>query len=120
MNGVQGWIGVDLDSTLAYYDEWRGVDHIGLPVPLMVERVRRWIAQGREVRIFTARVSTDVFEDRARVIHAIKAWCITHIGYELPVTNVKDFAMVECWDDRAVTVEANTGRQLAPSSRGLA
>jgi len=28
-------------------------------------------------------------------------------------------AMVEVWDDRAVTVEANPGRPLAPSSRGL-
>lgn len=28
-----GWIGVDLDGTLAIYDVWRGANHIGEPVP---------------------------------------------------------------------------------------
>jgi len=36
------WIGVDLDGTLAVYDGWRGPEHIGPPVPAMVERVKRW------------------------------------------------------------------------------
>jgi hypothetical protein len=53
---TQGWIGVDLDGTMAYYDGWKGADHIGEPIPAMVERVKRWLAEGREVRIFTARV----------------------------------------------------------------
>lgn len=35
---IAGWIGVDLDGTLAKYDQWRGVQHIGDPVPLMVDR----------------------------------------------------------------------------------
>lgn len=43
---MQGWIGVDLDGTLAEYDEWRGIDHIGTPIEPMAARVRRWIAQG--------------------------------------------------------------------------
>lgn len=33
---ASGWIGVDLDGTLAVYDEWRGVSHIGAPVPAML------------------------------------------------------------------------------------
>lgn len=57
MSSKKGWIGVDLDGTLAHYDEWRGVSHVGEPVPLMLERVRRWLGEGREVRILTARVS---------------------------------------------------------------
>jgi hypothetical protein len=52
----QGWIGVDLDGTLAYYDHWRGAEHIGEPIPAMLERVKRWLADGKDVRIFTARV----------------------------------------------------------------
>ena len=35
---MSGWIGVDLDGTLATYEEWRGLEHIGDPVPAMKER----------------------------------------------------------------------------------
>jgi hypothetical protein len=44
---------------------------------------------------------------------AIKAWCLENIGIELPVTCSKDKDMLELWDDRAVTVEHNTGRCLS-------
>jgi hypothetical protein len=37
----------------------------------------------------------------------------------LPITNCKDFAMVELYDDRCVQVEANTGRLIGQSTRGL-
>jgi len=50
-----GWIGVDLDGTLAVHmGVWDG--SIGPPIYPMVDRVRRWIKEGREVRIITARV----------------------------------------------------------------
>lgn len=125
---VHGWIGVDLDGTLAMYDKWRGIDHIGDPIPAMVTRVKRWLDDGNDVRIFTARVSdadaaavaagTMVSDDRG-VRHYIEQWCLKHIGIILPITNVKDFGMAELWDDRAVQVEANTGRMLGHSPRGL-
>lgn len=99
------WIGVDLDGTLAHYDGWRGVEHIGDPVPRMLERVREWLAQDREVRIFTARVSAEPEENR----RIIGDWCERHGLPRLAVTNVKDFGMIELWDDRAYRVEANTG-----------
>ncbi len=110
---------MDLDGTLAHYDEWRGVAHIGEPIPAMVERVKRWIAEGRDVRIFTARVTSAPDRDLAPVVKVIRRWCKRHIGKHLPITNVKDFAMIELWDDRAVTVEENTGRALSWSRRGL-
>lgn len=47
----RGWIGVDLDGTLAHYDGWKGETHIGKPIPLMLARVKRWLAEGKEVRI---------------------------------------------------------------------
>lgn len=106
-----GWIGVDLDGTLAVYDHWRGEEHIGEPIAPMVERIKGWLAEGRTVKIFTARVShpTAAIEIVSPVRAAIYAWCEKHIGRRLEVTNVKDYQMIEQWDDRAVSVETNTG-----------
>lgn len=112
-----GWIAVDLDGTLAEYEGWQGIEHIGAPIPLMVERVKRWLGEGRTVKIFTARYSEP--GSKAAVRLAVHDWTLKHIGVHLEVTCTKDFAMDELWDDRAVTVEANTGAQLAPSRRGL-
>jgi len=53
---MSGWIGVDFDCTLAEYHGWNGGE-LGPPIPAMVERVKAWLAEGREVRIFTARVA---------------------------------------------------------------
>jgi len=110
----RGWIGVDLDGTLAVYDKWRGEKHIGAPVPAMLARVRSWLADGREVRVFTARVCADggYARDVAEIRGYIERWCLEHIGRVLPVTNTKDYSMVELWDDRAVQVEPNTGRRM--------
>ena len=115
----KGWIGVDLDGTLAHYDKWRGETHVGEPVVPMVDRVRRWLAAGHEVRIFTARVSEPNERDRAKITECIQAWAERHIGARLAVTCVKDYAMSELFDDRAVQVEANTGRLVGYSRRGL-
>ena len=113
---MNGWIGVDLDGTLAEYERWEGSTTIGAPIPAMVDRVKRWVAEGREVRIFTARA----FDGGPRLQAAVAEWTFEHIGVALPATCVKDFGMEELWDDRAVSVESNTGRALAPSRRGLA
>lgn len=51
----KGWVGVDLDGTLAHYDEFRGDDHVGEPIEPMVRRVRKMLDEGKDVRIFTAR-----------------------------------------------------------------
>lgn len=121
--GHNGWIGVDFDGTLAVYDGWKGPGELGEPVPEMVERVRRWLAEGRDVRVFTARVYTDGSPARSVEAtfarHAIADWCNKHLGKVLPITCTKDYGMIELYDDRAVSVEANTGRLLAPSTRGL-
>ncbi len=107
-----GWIGVDLDGTLAITvpDRFQ-IDVIGQPIPSMVRRVCEWIDAGRDVRIMTARVGpTRVENGEAEVAErAIRAWCLRHIGCELPVTCTKDYEMAELWDDRAVSVERDTG-----------
>ena len=113
MGNRGGWIGVDLDGTLAHYEGWKGETHIGAPIPLMVRRVQEWLAAGWEVRIFTARISgsRDGAEGIQRMKETIERWCQDHIGAVLPITNVKDYAMVQLWDDRAIQVVPNTGRR---------
>jgi hypothetical protein len=106
-----GWIGVDLDGTLAHYDGWKGVEHVGPPVPAMLARVRRWLERGITVKIFTARVSVPDGRDREDVVSAIHRWCAEHGLPALQVTCTKDFGLVELWDDRAVQVIVNTGQR---------
>lgn len=125
----KGWIGVDLDGTLAHYDGWRGPEHIGAPVPAMVERVKAWLAEGREVRIFTARADGgevaiamgnpdgEACRDVGRVIAFIQDWTERHIGVRLAVTNRKDYGMVALWDDRATAVVPNTGEDAVAIER---
>lgn len=115
---MSGWIGVDLDGTLAHYDHWRGPDHVGTPIPAMLERVRGWLAAGREVRIFTARAT--IPEQVAPVTKWLNTHRIFKKGTQTPldVTNVKDFRMDELYDDRAVQVEKNTGVLIGHSTRG--
>lgn len=103
-----GWIGVDLDGTLAHYDGWKGIEHIGKPVPLMMHRVHQWLNAGTTVKIFTARASYE--PEREQVVKIIQDWCERHGLPRLDVTCVKDFACIEIWDDRAKQVEINTGR----------
>lgn len=109
---ADGWIGVDLDGTLAYYDQWRGPTHIGAPIAEMVDRVRRWLRQGRDVRVFTARIADPSQADVA--IAAIDRFCIENFGRKLPVVCQKDMAMVEIWDDRAIRVVKNEGVPCCP------
>lgn len=112
----QGWIGVDLDGTLAKYDGWKGIEHIGEPIPLMVDRVKMWRIEGKNVRIMTARVYSDGSKDRndevVKSIKSIASWCLEFIGEVLPITCTKDFGMIELWDDRAIQVIPNTGIAL--------
>lgn len=111
MGNSLGWIGIDLDGTLAFYDVWRGIEHVGAPIPAMAERVREWAARGQPMKIFTARVSVPEPE-RSAVIGHIHDWLRLHDLPVLEVTNVKDFAMIELWDDHAVQVQPNTGRRM--------
>ena len=111
-----GWIGVDLDGTLAHNTPGAGLDKIGKPIGLMVARVKRWLKEGRDVRIFTARVGTPGQAREQRPL--VEKWCEEHLGKKLPVTATKDYAMVELWDDRAIQVKTNTGEPVELFRRG--
>lgn len=105
-----GWVGVDLDGCLADYTGFKGLDVIGEPLAPMVERVKKLLENGVEVRILTARV--DLLhspEELAISKAAIERWCLTYIGTILPVTCCKDRYMTVLYDDRAVRIVANKG-----------
>lgn len=96
------WIGVDLDGTLAKHSG-KISDKIGAPLPTMLGRVKKWVEDGREVRIFTARA------DSALERIKIHRWLEDNGLPALAITNKKDWEMQELWDDRAIRVEHNEG-----------
>lgn len=126
---ADGWIGVDLDGTLAEFHGWINMVHIGDPIPEMVERVRAWLDMGVDVRIFTARVDSkavalslnndtdELLNHVEKVRSIIQDWTEKHLGHRLQITNVKDFKMIELWDDRAVRVVLNKGCPCCEHSR---
>ena len=108
-----GWIAVDLDGTLAHYDGWKGEEHIGPPIETMMARVKAWLEKGYRVKVFTARASVP------SQVQYVRVWLDSHGLNSVEVTNVKDFEMIELWDDRAVQVIPNTGTPVGQSTRGL-
>lgn len=115
------WIGVDFDGTLATYDKWVAWDIFGQPIPLMMNRVKAWLAEGQQVKIFTARAAfendtcykTGQSFTRADIVSALQDWCEVNGLPRLEVTATKDFQMIELWDDRAIQVIPNTGLTIA-------
>jgi len=105
MNDNNGWIGVDLDGTLAHYTSWKEQgNNLGAPIKPMVNRVRQWLAEGIDVRIFTARSGQD---------EMIQDWLLKAGLPRLRITNQKDPAMMALWDDRCVQVGHNTGEPVS-------
>lgn len=98
----KGWIGVDLDGTLA--EQRPGQTGIGKPVPAMLKRVRAWLNKGYDVRVFTTRA------DQPGQVKAVKAWLKANELPALEVTNIKAPGLLALWDNRAVRVQTNTGR----------
>lgn len=127
---MPGRIAVDLDGTLAEYHRWNPDGSVGKPIPKMVDRVKKWLADGKQVVIFTARVSMgggystdskkradEKFVSEQREI--IEAWCKEHLGQVLPITSDKSFDIYEFWDDRAKQVYPNTGETLEDTIKKL-
>ena len=109
------WHGVDFDGTLVEYEHGNfRHDVIGTPVPRMVDRVKKWLEAGEEVRIVTARVyappDNPIQQYQARNAGIkIQDWTFQVFGVMLAVTNEKDYDMIDLWDDRARQVIPNTG-----------
>ncbi len=106
-----GWIGVDLDGTLAVYNGW-GDGKIGKPIPLMLKRVKNWVDEGQTVKIFTARASLSgrTQAELEEQLGEIRDWLENNgLPRNIEITCTKDFRMIELWDDRCVQVVPNTG-----------
>ncbi len=111
MSSNEPWIGVDFDGTLALYDTWKGAEHAGMPIKLMVSRVKNWLALGKKVKIFTARADENL-PDYATNIKTIQEWCFQVFGQVLEITNKKDMAMTQLWDSHAIQLIENTGARV--------
>lgn len=120
----KGWYGFDLDGTLAKYDGWKGIDHIGEPVKPMVDLIKRMHEEGKVVKIMTARVAprpSEVGEeygeqfvvngDDVRVYaHTfVEEWCAVNLGFIPEIVYQKDHLMLELYDDRVKQVVPNEG-----------
>lgn len=121
-----GWIGVDLDRTLfEYHTNSQGYNplEIGEPLWAMINRVKGWLTQGKEVKIFTARASgfdletADGKAAKALVVDAIQQK-LESVGLpRLAVTCEKDYLCEQIWDDIAVAVWPNTGHPVVIPDR---
>lgn len=121
LNRPGAWVGVDLDGTLARWDGYIDYSHIGEPVALMLDRVKQMLADGIDVRIFTARVDGGEvaiamgisegkhYRDVGHITEIIQDWTEKHLGVRLPVTCKKDFGCAAFYDDRAIQIIENTG-----------
>ena len=110
---LNAWIGVDLDGTLAHYDEFKGWNVIGDPIPDMIKQIKEWRSKGITVKILTARASEASCKlsniTRDQIEDVIHAWCQKHIGEKLPVTSEKDHFMIFSCDDSVVQIIKNKG-----------
>lgn len=113
-----GWIGFDLDGTTAVHHGSGKFDPrvIGEPVPAIIALIKKYLAEGYEVRIFTARMSDERPSVRFEIAYAIRQWTLKHVGTALEATCQKDYACIRIYDDRAVQVECNTGRIIGEAA----
>ena len=100
-------IAIDLDGTLAHYDGWKGIGHIGCVIPEVANAMERAQAEGAEVHLFTARVSAP--EDAAEAHKVISKWAEANHFTFASITAVKHKFFTEFWDDRAIQVIRNEG-----------
>ena len=103
-----GWIGFDVDKTLAEALGNYIPGEIGAPIEEMVDRLLNLLYQGTEIRIFTARVHSGN-PDREVERQAISDWCSDNIGFRFPITAEKDSDLLYFFDDKGRQVVPNTG-----------
>lgn len=101
---IEEWIGIDLDGTLAHYDGWKGIAHIGNPIKPMLEFVNKLISEGKKLKIFTARAENSLS------LPYIEEWLKSHNLPQLEITNRKDFGIIMLYDDRCIQVVSNSGK----------
>ena len=91
------WIGFDLDGTLAEkVGAWKGIEHIGKPIMPLIVKVKEAHANGKKVKIFTARVADKDDAEEAKKFdflvggyhygvmncHAVDNWLLARKHYQ--------------------------------------
>ena len=113
---------VDLDGTLAFWDTWRGGNHIGEPIEAMADKVRAWLVAGDRVVIYTARACSwndfpwaepddNPITDRAAAIRIVQDWTEKHFGQRLEVVGGKG-PWDHAYDDKTYRIVRNTGKTV--------
>lgn len=100
-------IACDLDGTLAEYNGWKGIGHIGQVIAPVRDAIYNAQKSGAEVWIYTARVSDPEEHDEAT--KAIASWLIENKINVMGITSTKHKFFTEFWDDRAFQVVKNQG-----------
>lgn len=100
-------IALDFDRTLAYHNN-EPTHTIGKPIAPMVKNVKKWLAKGYDVSIFTARLSHNQIES-ARQIELIQKFLVDAGLPVLPITCMKMYYFTHIIDDRAYHCEPNKG-----------
>lgn len=114
------WTGFDLDGTLAEYDGWHGIDHIGKPIKPMCDLMKKIREEGAKVKILTARAAPRKDGSNAEDARKhIEKWCEKNLGFVPEITHEKDSLMDTLYDDRAVQVIPNTGITMEEASKRL-
>lgn len=80
-------VAVDVDGVLAKYDGWKGVDHIGDPLPGAVEFTRA-LSEICDVLVYTTRCCEEINkpEKAHLLVNRVRAWLDRH-----------GFAYAEIW-----------------------
>ncbi len=139
MGGIEPWIGIDLDGTLAIHPPGDG-EKIGAPVFVMVERMVRLLRADFRIKIMTARVAPPIEHTELLQTYAdIQQWWhkalqqfltdskaseeerldLMHRANFISITHSKDLGMLALYDDRAIQVEENTGQILGVEPKEL-
>lgn len=101
---------VDWDGTMVEYHGFKGAMIYGAPIPRMVARVKKWIDEGHEILIFTARVSVEHGLQTVKQESDTIQFALREMGLPpLQITANKYARISEFWDDRAMGLERNTG-----------
>lgn len=103
-------IALDLDKTLFTYESKWKAQRIGEPIPEMVENVKKWLAKGYSVTIFSARVARDNLTDKIKQEKMISDALYKAGLPMLPITCIKFPHFTHFIDDKAFHSVPNTGQ----------
>lgn len=101
-------IAVDLDGTLAEYDYWRGIYHIGKLIKSTNDKLKAKTKKHKDLKVIihTARINS--FEDDGIIpesIEIIQNWLdYNNIKYDSIWTGCGKPYADEYWDDKAVKI----------------